>query len=301
MQQEYNVANSFLQLHRLKTSEDFQKYNGTVQIYQQCIEEIQKLPYYQQHQIRKNGNIAIHIYMRGDVGKDKCTTWQQANLSWVREIFTLSSIIISDNGITNEHFQEHHVFLVPVSPAGRVSYEYYCNSRGKLRLIQDTYAEKMKILFNLKRTPATIVKRSARAGLYSATDHPSTLPSIPIQADYKDIQAYCTALQKYLVQMQNYYESRISTYKDTEHDKLLLENKYLKKENQKLDKYMGLFLAMTDQFGGIKKMQQMLSSAQLIQFATRLYQEDGDKEMLDEISRVFLDGQKYIQRHNLKT
>lgn len=69
-----------------------------------------------------------------------------------------------------------------------------------------------------------------------------------------------------------------------------MENKHLKQENKKLNKYIAPYLEFLSRYGGLDKAGKMLSTAQLYQYAIRLYQENGDKASVDAAKQVLDDG-----------
>lgn len=293
------MATSFLQIHKVKSKEDFIKYSMPKSAYEDTLSYIQGLPYYQKYKFRKNGILAVHIYLRCDLTVDQKTKWLQANMQWVREIFSKESQIIANIAQQENNELINQICLIPIAPSGRVSYEYYCNSITKLRIIQSTYLDKMKFLFNMGRASSKVVKQSAKSGIYDMPLHPSTLLPMPSSKNYSDIKDFEKAMQAYITQMQIYYDRQIESAKENSNENLRVKNKYLKQENDKLQRYIQPYLHMLEQYGGMKKANQMLTSAQLIQYAVRYYQEEGDKETPEVIQKIFKDGQTYITNHNI--
>lgn len=293
------MGTSFLQIHKLKTKDDFIAYGALESCYQKCIDTITALPYYENHNIRANGVLAIHIYMRAELSEEMLTDWIRVNKIWANEYFTEPCQILDESTEQDEGFLIHNLYIIPVSPVGRVSYEHYCNSNYKLRLIQNTYADKMRLFFGLLRTAPSITKRSAKAGLYKPSDHPKSLSQMPKAKDFNDIKEYEMAVQRYMVDVQNYYETKLNKQTRSSDQNLLTENKYLKKENSKLSKFMNPYMQMIDEYGGPGKINKMLISAQMLQYAIRYYQENGDRQSANNVTQILSDGQQYKQRHNL--
>lgn len=290
------MAESFLITHKIKTKDDFLKYQADPTVYGKCIQAIKSLPYYQNHQFRKNGVLCIHIYMTAELLDNRVALWEQTNTQWAKEFFSDKSVIVSSSRSSNAGIHIHEIYLIPISPQGRVSYDYFCGSIQKLRFMQASYDDVMKYNFGLTRTKASIVKRSAKQDIYKSI---GTMPALPDFNKYQDINECVSDIKLYLAQMQNYYEKQIEAAQTKGNKELSAANHALKKENIKLSGHIGPYIDFISEYGGLNKVRSMLSTAQLYQYAIRKYQENGDQSSIKTAIGILEDGQDYIKTHNI--
>lgn len=227
--------------------------------------------------------------------------WVQANLSWCERTFGLYSktdVVLA----TLPHFSttqyEHDIFVIPFDQEQKVSYYRFCGKLAQLAELQRTYSSVMKMQFGLTRENVGEVRRSSKSGLYRPSDYPATLGAPP--AYQGDAALFEKQVKDYIVQMQRFYEEKLSKTQKEASDTLKLENKYIKKENTKLNRYVGPYLEFIQKYGGLSKAQQMLRTSQYFQYAVRSYQEQGNKDLVQHALGIIKDGQLYAKEHHIE-
>lgn len=298
MEGEVAMETSFLIFHKIKNENDCQQYFPKEEnIYDNCLERINQLPYYEKHHFRKNGVMALHIYMSCSDTTINISAWSKQNLVWVKQEF-LDSIIVVEHAEEGEDCFEHNICLIPISNAGRVSFDWYCGTIAKLSHLQQTYSQRMYSYFNLKRDPAGKVRLANKTGIYRPSDYPQELGAPP---EYNgDVDEYITQTQDYILKMQQYYQEQLGKERHVQIDNAEIENQYLKKENARLNKYVQPYLDFLEHYGGLKKARQMIHTAQHVQYAIRSYQEKGDQDSVRLAMKIIQDGYQYVKNVNAR-
>lgn len=112
---------------------------------------INELPYYQNHDIRKNAVLAYDIILAYSaeasnwLDKEK---WKEDNLKWLYETFgkenVLGVVYHYDEAANIEAGAIHgHAVVVPIDDNGKLNASYYTGSKDHLRQLQDSYAKAM--------------------------------------------------------------------------------------------------------------------------------------------------------------
>ena len=290
------MGRSFFMLHKLKTKEHFQEYASQVDLFDKCLEAINKLPYYQTHKFRKNGVMCLHLYMSSNDTTINHSQWQAQNLVWCHNYFK-DSVFLDNRFEIMDDMLIHDIYIIPLSPRGAISCDYYCGSPYKMRFMFSSYSNHMHTTFGLQRTRASVVRRSAKSGIYRSYDFPREIQEPPTIAG-QSIEEYQKAMEQYIARLQNYYEQKLEAQKSLSNQTLITENKHLRKENTRLSKYIEPYLNFIEKYGGLNKAGRMLQTAQFFQYAIRLYQENADQESIDKAMQVIADGQTYLKKHS---
>ena len=122
-------------------------------------DKINSLEYYKEgHKIRSTQVLAFEILTtlsKEDADRVDLEQWKKDNLEWMRETFDKNadkygSNILSMVSHEDESCIHIHTIVVPINERGRLSAYDYTGGKQKMRALQDTYAEKMKV-HGLKR------------------------------------------------------------------------------------------------------------------------------------------------------
>ncbi len=282
---------SYLMFTKLKNKEEFDVRNIS-DIFQQCQEKINALPYYQNHNLRKNGVMCLEIHFTGDIPAKSVSAWLSANIEWCKEYFIRSVIVLETHDINLEH-PVQNIYVIPLSSRGAISCEDYCNGKLQLKNMHATYRLKINSKINITTAPLQSIYQA------SSGQDPFNNPLYPVINKDADIREYKQDMDKYINQLKMHYEGQIANLKGQTAKELITENTYLKKQNMQLEKYVTPYINFISKYGGLSKVEKMLHTSQQVQYAVKLYQEDGDKESLQDIQKILDDGMKYCSRHNI--
>lgn len=116
-------------------------------------ERIKTLPYYQNHDFRKNGVMALEIVMTfsaEDIENIDLNEWKQDNAKWLRDNFNICPDKYGDNVISMVYHGDEvgnvhcHAVVIPVDENGKINAYRYLNNRASYIELQNSYGKAME-------------------------------------------------------------------------------------------------------------------------------------------------------------
>lgn len=287
---------TYFQFTKLKNKDDFVKASAPEELFDQCQKAISSLTYYQNHQFRKNGVMCLDLFFVGTLSETEYNGWLKTNQMWVQQYFNQPVLLDNNETKTEDHY-EQHIYIIPLSPRGAVSCDWYCGGKEKLRYMHSSYTA----LISKELGISTVSSHTFFQGQNKSPGYnPFSDIHMPDVKQYSSITSYADDVSEYVRKLEIRYETKIQNLQGQISVKTLAENKLLQKENHKLSKHLDPFISFLTKYGGINKAEQMLYTAQLYQYAIRLYQEDGDGASIDAAKQILNDGIKYMEKHHIQ-
>ncbi len=286
---------SYFQFTKLKNKDDFVKAEAGENLFEECQNIISALPYYKEHNFRKNGVMCIDLLFVGKLNPEEFDPWVKLNARWASQYFG-NSVLVKQVSAQEDDCYKNHIYVIPLSPRGAVSCDWYCGGKGKLRQMHLMYFAMLSKELNITLSGLSLFLQNQNK---KPGHNPFKNEHRPSANSYQNINEYALAIDEYIDDLETKHQTEIQDLKGQISEKLIIENKHLKQENAKLDKYIQPYLDFLDRYGSLKKASKMLNTAQLFQYAIRYYQENGDKASVESAKQILADGTKYMKEHNI--
>lgn len=288
-------------------------------------EVMQHLPYYQNHQIRKNAILAVEVVTRlsiEDAKRVDMQKWQQDNLEFIRKKFNANPLRYGDNVVSSVFHADEiaevngelkgtyhmHTLVIPIDQNGRLNYSSYIDGPRDMSKLQTDYAKAMES-HGLKRgIEKSIATHESMKRFYGGINKalqqtaPEIIPGESIE-EYKTradeamkenaIAAYATqkAKEHELVKK---YNARLD--KQNNAPAQLKEAKKAIRENQKIIKELRMSLKETrhekesleHEFGSWEEITQKLESLQCLSTAFQTYPDQTKSDEAKTLMNEFI-------------
>lgn len=288
-------------------------------------EIIQHLPYYQNHQIRKNAVLAAEVVTRisiEDAKKIDMQKWQQDNLEFIRRKFNANPLRYGDNVVSSVFHADEiaevngelkgtyhmHTLVIPIDQNGRLNYSSFIDGPKDLSQLQTDYAKAMEV-HGLKRgIEKSIATHESMKKFYGGINKalqqtaPEIIPGESL-AEYKTradeamkenaIAAYATQKEKEHELIKR-YNARLD--KQNGAPAQLKEAKKTIRDNQTVIKELKASLksvqhkhsALEHEFGTWDEIEQKLESMQCLSTAFQTYPDEEKRAEVKNLMNEFI-------------
>ena len=280
-------------LKKLKRQADFEeveKEQGIgLQTYEKFTAVKESLPYYNNRALRKNGVIAVMAVFVLDSKDTDPDAWMNGVRTWLKFNFIIGwgNVIYFDLRDGEAGRKEICSIFVPVTQEGKISYESYFGGKGRFNAMLSGYAVFMEQRFSLKRLPAGSIKASTEKTFSVNGKLVQALPTVEKNESADEYKERAdAAFVRFVIQTETRME-KVKGSVSAEKDSALFH------------RYVEPYMEFIQRYGGLEKVEKMLKTAMMCQYAVRSMQENGNKEDIKTLQSLLAEGKKYMELHHI--
>lgn len=293
--------------------------------YEEKLEEtIRRLPYYKDHNIRKNGVLAVEVVTRisaEDAKRINLEKWQQDNIEFIRGRFNGNVLRYGDNVISSVFHADEvvevngelkgtyhmHTVVIPIDTKGKLNYSSFVNGPKDMTQLQTDYAKAMAV-HGLKRgVEKSVASHESMKRFYAGINQalsetaPEIIPGETVES-YKqraDEAMKENCLRAYAAQKEKEHEL-VRKYNQKQ-EGIKQELKQLKEESKELHQTVKISKRRDDEliheFGSWEEIEQKLKSMDCLVTAFKNFP---DKEKSEQVRTDMNDFIRFGQQEREK-
>lgn len=292
------MGHTFAVIRKIKTDTDFDQIE--TELHDDCTGELAKtfwkkanaLPWHQGKRrtaVRKNAVKAVSIscFYLDDESVD-FSRWVDTCKSWLNGKFRIDdSTLLLQESKQEEKNGYLHTLIIPITQEGRISYHSFFPDRENFFRYIESYSQIMRMNFGLRP-----LQKNAASAVYKKDEKifkQKLVGVLPEPEADEPAESYYLRIKD--IFLDHYISASVAS-----------EDRYqkLKEKNEQLEEDALLLYELSKRYGAPEKWEPMMLTAQKLQYAVRAYQSKGDREGLQEISKILKVGEDYIREHSGK-
>ena len=254
-------------------------------LYPAFLTVIQNLPYYIKGKtFRKNGIMAVLLRFSYQSDTLNGRAWVKDVSAWIHLNFITDwgCLLALESGYDTDQSGHVNALLIPATPEGKISFDYSFGGRSKCCSLQTSYHQLMRQKYSLSRFPAGSEKLSSASHIILGGTVLNQLPD-PYPGETAD--DYRKRVEPIFASMSVSLAGKTETQKESSQALLW----------SRVEEY----LSFISRYGSVKRAEQMLRSAQEIQYGIRFCQEQGRADMVQMTHQTILAGRNYMKEHGI--